>query len=209
MEGINVVFDTKSAISKLISLGVLVRSDCCGNLMSIIKFSKSIDNCVQQCSVCSRRLSIRANSWLYGSHLTLHQILTFIDLWIENVPLNVIEKQVNIKKACAVRLNKFFYEIVEDYIVKRQTPIGGPLSIVEIDESKFGHRKYNKGHHVEGQWVFGGIDRDTNDCFLVAVDKRDEKTLLPLIQKWIKPGTTIISDCWAVSYRERAKRAGN
>ena len=26
--------------------------------------------------------------------------------------------------------------------------------------------------------------------------KRDEQTLLPIIQKWIKPGTTIISDCW-------------
>ncbi|CAG8848563.1 18529_t:CDS:2, partial [Racocetra persica] len=30
--------------------------------------------------------------------------------------------------------------------------------IVEIDKSKFGKRKYNKGKRVEGQWVFGGVE---------------------------------------------------
>ncbi|KAI9103766.1 hypothetical protein DFS34DRAFT_590183 [Phlyctochytrium arcticum] len=40
-----------------------------------------------------------------------------------------------------------------------QRRIGGPGTIVGIDESKFGKRKYNKGRRVEGQWVFGGIQR--------------------------------------------------
>ena len=31
---------------------------------------------------------------------------------------------------------------------------------------------------------------------MLAVDKRDEATLLPLIKRWIEPGTIIISDCW-------------
>ena len=30
----------------------------------------------------------------------------------------------------------------------------------------------------------------------MAVEKRDEQTLLPIIQKWIEPGTIIVSDCW-------------
>ena len=67
---------------------------------------------------------------------------------------------------------------------------------MQIDESKFGKRKYHRGHHVEGQWVFGGIEEDSRKCFLVAVEKRDEATLLPIIQKWIEPGTIIVSDCW-------------
>ena len=49
---------------------------------------------------------------------------------------------------------------------------------------------------MEGQWVVGGIESDSRKSFLIPVDKRDEQTLLPIIQKWIKPGTTIISDCW-------------
>lgn len=74
--------------------------------------------------------------------------------------------------------------------------IGGIGKVVEIDESKFGKRKYNKGHRVQGQWIFGGIERDTGKSFLIPVEKRNATTLLTIIKEWIKPGTTIISDCW-------------
>ena len=43
--------------------------------------------------------------------------------------------------------------------------IGVPGMTVEIDESKFGKTKFNRGRYIEGQWVFGGIcrqrDKDT------------------------------------------------
>ena len=45
-------------------------------------------------------------------------------------------------------------------------PLGGPGKIVEIDEAKFGKRKYNKGAYREGMWVLGGVDRETGECFL-------------------------------------------
>ena len=54
--------------------------------------------------------------------------------------------------------------------------IGGEGKLVQIDESKFGKRKYHRGHHVEGQWVFGGIQSDSRKCFLITVEKRDEQT---------------------------------
>jgi hypothetical protein len=38
--------------------------------------------------------------------------------------------------------------------------IGGEGIVVEIDESKFGHRKYNVGRAVDGVWIFGGVERD-------------------------------------------------
>lgn len=75
--------------------------------------------------------------------------------------------------------------------------IGGHGKIVEIDESKFGKRKYNRGHHIEGQWVFGGVERESNKFFLIPVEQRDKATLLPIIKKYILSGSTIISDCWA------------
>ena len=49
--------------------------------------------------------------------------------------------------------------------------------IVEIDESKFGKMKFNRGRCIEGQWVFGGICRQTKACFLVPVGQRDRYTV--------------------------------
>ena len=74
----------------------------------------------------------------------------------------------------------------------RSMAIGGNGIEVEIDESKFGKRKYQKGHAVEGQWVFGGREKyDKTKVFMIPVHNRKQETLLPLIQKWIKPGTII------------------
>ena len=82
-----------------------------------------------------------------------------------------------------------------------QTKLGGRGKIVEIDEAKFGRRKYNRGRVIEGQWVFGGIERGSRKTFLVPVDKRDAETLMTIIRKRVEPGTTVIYDMWK-AYRE-------
>jgi transposase-like protein len=78
--------------------------------------------------------------------------------------------------------------------------IGGPNRTVEIDESKFGRRKYHRGHPVKGQWVFGGVERESGETFLVPVPDRTADTLMTVIRDWIEPCTTVISDSWA-AYR--------
>ena len=71
-------------------------------------------------------------------------------------------------------------------MLQKSDKIGGPGKTVQIDESKVGKRKYHRGHRVEGQWVFGGIEEDTRKCFLVPVEDRSEATLLPIIREWIE-----------------------
>ena len=46
----------------------------------------------------------------------------------------------------------------------------------------------------KGWWVFGEIENDSRKWFLKALEARDEQTLLLVIEKWIKLGTTIILD---------------
>ena len=60
-----------------------------------------------------------------------------------------------------------------------------------------GKRKYNRGRQVDGQWVFGGIERGTTKAFMLVVPDRTRATLLPIIQQYVRPGTTIMSDEWA------------
>ena len=65
--------------------------------------------------------------------------------------------------------------------------------IVEIDESKFGKRKYHRGSRVDGVWVFGGIERESRTCFMVSVEDRTAATLIPIIiiKRYILPGTKV------------------
>jgi transposase-like protein len=79
--------------------------------------------------------------------------------------------------------------------------IGGRNKTVEIDESKFGRRKYHMGHPVKGQWVFGVVERESGKMFLVPVPDRTADTLKVVMDAWIEPGTTVISDCWG-AYRD-------
>jgi transposase-like protein len=78
--------------------------------------------------------------------------------------------------------------------------IGGPNRTVEIDESKFGRRKYHRGHPVKGQWVFGGVERESGKTFLLPVQDRTADTLMTIIRDWIEPGTTVIIECWGANH---------
>ncbi|KAI5151782.1 hypothetical protein ENBRE01_2382 [Enteropsectra breve] len=42
---------------------------------------------------------------------------------------------------------------------KKFKQLGGPNIKIEVEESKFGKRKYNKGHCVDGVWVLGFVER--------------------------------------------------
>ncbi|CAK1597792.1 unnamed protein product [Parnassius mnemosyne] len=93
-------------------------------------------------------------------------------------------------------------EVVVIYYLEKQNQftgkIGGPGKIVQIDESKFGKRKYNKGRHIEGHWVLGMIEDGSEDLRLeVCPDNiRSAEVLVPLIQRHVAAGTTIHTDCW-------------
>ena len=84
---------------------------------------------------------------------------------------------------------KSFYDFIPQ--------IGGEGIIVEVDESKFGKRKYHRGHRVDGVWVLGLVERTTaRKMILIPVIKRDSATLTSLIFQYVKPGSIIFSDGW-------------
>ena len=105
-------------------------------------------------------------------------------------------KQTGVSNRVVIDWYNFIRDVVAEYFLDHPIAIGGPGTIVEIDESKFGKRKYNRGRWVEGHWVFGGIERGTTHSFMAVVPDRSAATLLPIIQTYIRPGTLIISDEW-------------
>lgn len=85
-----------------------------------------------------------------------------------------------------------------DGLYEERGSIGGEGHVIQIDEMKLGKRKFNRGRMVEGNWILGMIDEDTNEIRLEICpnNKRDSITLLALIQKHVKQNSTIFTDCW-------------
>ncbi|XP_032682258.1 uncharacterized protein LOC116849325 [Odontomachus brunneus] len=71
-------------------------------------------------------------------------------------------EELQICDRTVVDWTNFCRELLQQWITNGQKQIGGPGVTVEIDEAKIGKRKYNKGRIVKGQWVFGGIDRESD-----------------------------------------------
>ncbi len=66
----------------------------------------------------------------------------------------------------------FCREVIYEAMVTNKQQLGGHGVEVEIDESKFGRRKYYRGHYVDGQWVFGMFERRTGRVAMVPIEKR-------------------------------------
>ncbi len=165
---------------------------------------------------CSGTRSARYNTWFYNSKLTVSEILLFTYHWWFQTPMNYLRQEYHFSDHTLVDWSNYCREVAIDVVITNSEKIGGEGVIVEIDESKFGKSifyryfiklyyfiflryfpgKYHRGKHVEGQWVFGGVERETGKCFLVPVEDRKANTLIDLIKEWILPGSIIISDCW-------------
>lgn len=143
------------------------------------------------------KVSIRDGTWLQNAKLTLEEIVEFVYFWSNGYSTKQILHELNISEKTASEWSQFMRETCEEAMINNSTQIGGPNIECEIDESKFGKRKYYKGHKVEGQWIFGGREKDDKSkVFMVPVPNRKAETLIPIIEKWIKKGSIIHSDCW-------------
>ena len=75
--------------------------------------------------------------------------------------------------------------------------IGGPGHVIQIDESRIG-RKCHLGRVVEGDWILGMIDVETNEVRMTVCpnNRRDSNTLYELIAEHVELTSTIQTDAW-------------
>ncbi|GFT12324.1 DDE_Tnp_IS1595 domain-containing protein, partial [Trichonephila clavipes] len=107
-----------------------------------------------------------------------------------------IERKSDFSSATLADWRHFVHEQVLDHVELTSSKKWWGRESCRVDRSKFGKRKFHKGRHVEGQWVFGGVERDSRKLFWVALHDHTQRTLMQIILEWIEPGTIIISDCW-------------
>ncbi|KAI6648543.1 hypothetical protein LOD99_8023 [Oopsacas minuta] len=198
----NITIDEDTCIAWLKSNGLLATGMMCkcGRIMRPGTFSGIADGKGWRCpeKSCKKFASMRIGSFFEGAHIPLTELVEFLYFWADNLQTTAfLHKNLGSGEHTITDWKNFLRDLcVEEFLVNSQ-PIGGPGHIVEIDESKFVHRKYSGARMLSGQWVFGGIDRETKDIFMIPVQDRSAATLVPLIQRYILPGTTILSGEWA------------
>lgn len=196
--------DTLSTI-KWAAQRQLLHNNCicgeCGGPCAFLKYKHGIDQYRWQCNQCSYSQSLRGGSFFCKSHLSLKQIILIAHMWSREFPQTVMIEETHVSEKGVIDWCNFLRDLCVEWKANHLQPIGGfdedlePVTI-EIDESAFGKRKYHRGRQVRTRWVFGGVERGTGRCFAEVVENRSAATLLPLIEKWIAPGSRIVSDGW-------------
>ena len=95
---------------------------------------------------------------------------------------------------CALLYLHWLIKLINNPVI-----ISGTRTTVEIDVGLFTLRKNQVGRVLPQQWVFGGICRETKECFMFHIPDRTAAPLLPIIRQSILPGTTILFNQWAAN----------
>ncbi|XP_069968781.1 uncharacterized protein [Bactrocera oleae] len=206
-------FDTtEKCISFAEEEGLILKSKLCRThrIPMLVSLSDRSTVGIFRCrkGACRKRTAVSRSSgtWFENAKIPLPQIFyimfAFASHWSHSqVRKNSFIKEPILSSATICDWYNYCREAVVLYQVDHQVAvgkIGGPGKIVQIDESKFGKRKYNKGRRVEGHWVLGMVEDGSDDLRLeVCPDNvRSAEVLIPLIQRHVLQGGIICTDCW-------------
>ena len=146
---------------------------------------------------CNASFNIRVHTIFHNRRLPCSKILELAYYWLQKIPVTSVISMTGHSSQTISSLWRDFRDLVSSAVDDEDMVIGGPNIVVEIDESKFGKRKYHRGHRVEGVWVLGGVERTAERrMFAVAVPDRTTETLQQLIQQYVRPGSIIHTDLW-------------
>ena len=192
--------DEVLAIQYCLANGLILNSkQCCSKELNIAERKTGKNKGFYfRCNsrLCRKEYSIRKNSFFEKSHLRIGQILTLMYYFVmRESSLVSLKRKTGIKSDnTIVDWLQFCREICAGYFMNHPRRIGGVGSVVEIDEALLVKRKYNRGRSVREQWIFMMYDVQLKEGVVVPVTNRSREVIIPIIQNYVLPGTTIYSD---------------
>ena len=205
----DIIFDESKCITFLISHGIIAQTIACncGGSMNI-DFTRKTLRCSHR--RCRKEASIYKGTFFYKSRLSCTKILHLGHLWLAggNILLwfqillhigsiRMVSMYTGHMEEVVSNYFNYFRQLVASTLGFEDQLIGGKGVVVEVDETKVAKRKNHRGHHVEGSWVVGGVERtEERKIFLAEVPNRSAETLLLILCSRIRPGSIIYSDMW-------------
>lgn len=133
----------------------------------------------------------RIGSFWENSRLPLAKLLQLAFFWSYSIPNKTCQDFTGVQSQAIVQWYQHFRDVCSHHLLQNPIRIGGPNTVVKLDVSVLPRRKRKMNHPVSDRWVFGGICPDTQEGFLVFVPDREPKTLFPIIEQHVCPGSII------------------
>lgn len=190
-----ILFDEQECINFLFDKDILYKPLSCSYCNSSLYREAKLYRCINR--QCRKSISIFKDSFFAKNHIKCSDALLIGYFWLCKSTYTNIINITGHSSHTITNFMKYFRQLVINTLDNDETIIGGSDIIVEIDESKFGKRKYNQGHKVDGVWIVGGIERTSEKkCFVEIVSNRTAETLLEVISRHVMPGSIIYTDMW-------------
>jgi len=147
---------------------------CSDGVVNLRQDKSAPDGQVWRCSCkrCTFKCAIRKHSFFSGLHLSISCIVKILYFWSHKYPQYIVVHETGVSEKTIVDFYNFCREVCSIILEEYSEPIGEPGKVVEIDESKFGKRKYNRGKRVGLSMVCGclGALKETTrgafcDCY--------------------------------------------
>jgi hypothetical protein len=94
---------------------------------------------------CRKSLSMYASTFFEKVRVPINKLLFIGYLWLQRCTWSQISAMAAVSEEITTNYLGFYRQLVSLALEDEDTVIGGPDIIVEIDETKFGKRKYNRG----------------------------------------------------------------
>lgn len=153
-----------------------------------------------QCDHYQTTKSPLLNSFFEGFRIKPRDCLKVLILLLNGEQLVTIAKYVNIGKVTLLKIKQKIVSNVRNYFAENPIKLGGPGSIVQVDETMLSHAvRSHRGRAPNHQtWAITMCDTDQRPAvgYCEVVENRSAQTLIPIIYRVVRSGSIIYTDEW-------------
>jgi transposase-like protein len=190
-----IFFSEEQCIENLFQCNILNRVISCNLCNGAVRRYRKVFQCTR--ASCRKAISIFVGSFFSKNRLRCNEIMHLAYLWLTGCTSETMLHHVGHSTATISAYRQYFRQLVAEMVDSDDMIIGGQGIIVQVDETKIGKRKYNRGRRVDGSWVVVGVEITTERrVFAEVVEDRSEETITRVLCKHIAEGSVIWTDMW-------------
>lgn len=149
-----------------------------------------------KCKRCNYRFNDFTGTYLGKLNILINEICHVLYLFVLGVPAYRMKDYIDVSLKTIQKVFTTIRQAIYDQTLNelKEADVSGE---VEIDETMFGGRRAGKrGWGASGKQMIFGLYQRNGKVFTFPISSRNKETLLPIIEKHVKPGSLYYTDDW-------------